>query len=142
LINNYNKNKHKTSYLHNFCNVLNQKQDTVFDVYSYKLDYSKIIIHKKNKHKNFDNHNLLGLGKVFIEFTRLDTATTVLNNFKNRIFEGRTITVRFYSLKSYQRIFLKRTTPVTYDEKIQLSLKTQERLMFSNVKLFQGLKNS
>merc|ERR1712187_254747 len=114
---------------------------TAVDVHSYTLDCLKLITLKHNKNKNID-YNLLGLGKVFIEFNRPDTAIFAQSNFTNRSFEGRMVTIRFYSLKSYQKNFLKGITTGTNDEKIQLSLKTQEKLMFSDVKLFPRLKIS
>jgi hypothetical protein len=82
------------------------------------------------------NEQGVGLGKVFIEFTRPDIARMAACNFCTRTFEGRPVTVQFYSLKLYQKNFKKGLVPVTKDEIIQLALDTQEKLMLSQSKLF------
>jgi len=71
---------------------------------------------------------------------RPDVARNAAHCFINRTFEGRSVTIRFYPLKMYQRYFHKGLSPKTKDEKIQLALDTEERLMLSNAKLFQGIQ--
>jgi splicing factor U2AF subunit len=92
----------------------------------------------KNGHGNRYNKTF-GFGKIFIEFTRPEVTRVASHNFHNRIFEGRPILTRFYPLKNYQKCFGKGLISATIEEKIQLAIHTQGKLMLSESKLFPNV---
>lgn len=55
---------------------------------------------------------VVGLGKVFVEFTRPEVASEAAYHFWGREFDGRPLTVRYYPLKWYQKNFRKGLVPV------------------------------
>ena len=67
-------------------------------------------------------------GKVYIEFARIETATIAAHSFHRRSFDGRTATVKYFPLSSYQRAFSKGIPPRTHEEKQQAAIKAQEYL--------------
>jgi len=67
-------------------------------------------------------------GKVYIEFARLETATIAAHAFHRRSFDGRTVTVKYFPLISYQTAFGKGIPPKTHEEKQMAAIAAQEYL--------------
>ena len=67
-------------------------------------------------------------GKVYIEFARVETSTIAAHSFHRRSFDGRTVTVKYFPLSSYQRAFGKGIPPRTHEEKQQAAIKAQDYL--------------
>lgn len=67
-------------------------------------------------------------GKLYVEFARIETATIAAHSFHRRSFDGRTVTVKYFPLSSYQRAFGKGIPPRTHEEKQMAAIKAQEYL--------------
>ncbi|CAG9464316.1 unnamed protein product [Pedinophyceae sp. YPF-701] len=69
-----------------------------------------------------------GLGKVYIEFARPESATECAVQLHGRKFNGRIMRVRYFPLKTYQRWFRKGLVPTTNAEKQAMAMAVQEKL--------------
>ena len=78
--------------------------------------------------KEVDESALVGVGKVYVEFARKETACDAAFRLHGRPFGGSQISARFFPLKTFQRQFNKGIQPSSLSDRIRLALAVQGRI--------------
>eukprot|EP00746_Dinoflagellata_sp_MGD_P157819 gnl/MRDRNA2_/MRDRNA2_86327_c0_seq2.p1 gnl/MRDRNA2_/MRDRNA2_86327_c0~~gnl/MRDRNA2_/MRDRNA2_86327_c0_seq2.p1 ORF type:complete len:245 (+),score=7.16 gnl/MRDRNA2_/MRDRNA2_86327_c0_seq2:612-1346(+) len=77
------------------------------------------------------------LGEILVQFTRNIIAQVAIHSINRQKFLGRRMFCRFFSIAKYRSIYGKGLVPLTKNDTVQLALDTREKLLASDVKLFQ-----
>lgn len=102
--------------------------DTPSDFYERSTDSARIGASKEGSDASPREVGFLHVGKVYVEFSREESACQAAHALHGRTFAGRKVWVSYFPLKVYQKKFHKGLGPRTYEEKQALALAVQGHL--------------